>query len=80
MAARNGQHLLEEALRIAQATSRSHPARLTGLLRLATDAFGLSSATLYLPDPTRNALTQRHSTLLTPSAHGCFAFPSCFHS
>jgi two-component system, NtrC family, sensor histidine kinase HydH len=71
MAARNGQNLLEEALRIALATSRSHPARLTCLLRLAHDAFGLSSATLYLPDSHLVALTQRFSTLIPPSERGC---------
>ena len=71
MAARNGQNLLEEALRIAQATSRSHPARLTCLLRLATSALGLSSATIFLPDPKLEALTQRYSTLLPLSSHSC---------
>ena len=71
MAARNGQNLLEEALRIAQATSRSQPARLTCLLRLASDAFGLSSATAYLPDPDLNALTRRFSTPVAPPDHVC---------
>ena len=71
MAARNGQNLLEEALRIAQATSRSHPARLTCLLRLATSAFGLSSATIYVPGSNSDLLTQRYSTLLPLSARSC---------
>jgi len=71
MAARNGHNLLEEALRIALATSRSQPARLASLLRLAADAFGLASATLYLPDPNLSALTQRFSTLLPPSERHC---------
>ena len=71
MAARNGQNLLEEALRVAQATFRSHPARLTCLLRLATHAFGLSSATIYLPGPSLDALTLRFSTLLPPSEASC---------
>jgi len=71
MAARNGQNLLEEALRIAQATSRSHPARLICLLRLASNAFGLSSATIYLPCSNLNALTERFSTLLPLKDHLC---------
>jgi two-component system, NtrC family, sensor histidine kinase HydH len=71
MAARNGQNLLEEALRIAQATSRSHPARLISLLRLATSACGLTSATIYLPDPNLKVLTTRFSTLLPLLAQHC---------
>jgi two-component system, NtrC family, sensor histidine kinase HydH len=71
MAARNGHNLLEEALRIALATFRSHPARLSCLLRLASNAFGLSSATIYLPDPNLGALTQRFSTLLPPIDPSC---------
>ena len=71
MAARNGQNLLEEALRIAQATTRSFPARLTCLLRLASDAFGLSSATIYLPDPDRSALTRRFNTRIPLSESNC---------
>jgi len=70
MAARNGQNLLEEALRVA-ATSRSHPARLTCLLRLATQTFGLSSASVYLPDPDQQALTQRYSTELPLASRSC---------
>jgi two-component system, NtrC family, sensor histidine kinase HydH len=79
MAARKGKNLLEQALRVAQASSRSHPARLTGLLSLATRAFGLSSAAIYLPDPFQDALTQRFAPLLPlssrccliPYGHGC---------
>jgi two-component system, NtrC family, sensor histidine kinase HydH len=71
MAARNGQNLLEEALRIAQASSRSHPARLSSLLRLAASAHGLSSATLYLPDANLDALTQLYSSTEPPSACSC---------
>ena len=71
MAARNGQNLLEEALRIAQATSRSHPARLICLLRLASNAFGLSSATIYLPDTNLSSLTECFSTLLPLSYVSC---------
>lgn len=68
MAARNGQNLLEEALRIAQASSRSHPARLSCLLRLAAKAHGLSSAAIFLPDANLDALTQRFSTTGPPSS------------
>jgi len=71
MAARNGQNLLEEALRIALATSRSHPARLICLLRLASNAFGLSSATIYLPGTNLSALTERVSTLLPLTEQSC---------
>jgi len=71
MAARNGQNLLEEALRIALASSRSHPARLACLLRLAADAFGLSSATLYLPDPSLSTLSQRYGTQQPPPVPDC---------
>jgi two-component system, NtrC family, sensor histidine kinase HydH len=71
MAARNGQNLLAEALRVAQAATRSHPARLACLLRLACDACGLTSATLYLPDPDHTALTQRYSTLDPGGARSC---------
>lgn len=70
MAARNGQNLLEEALRVV-ATSRSHPARLICLLRLATQTFGLSSASIYLPDPEQHALTQRYSTELPLASRNC---------
>ena len=71
MAARNGQNLLKEALRIAQGDSRSPSARLTRLLRLAPDALGLSSATLYLPTANLRLLTQRYSTLLPLAARAC---------
>jgi two-component system, NtrC family, sensor histidine kinase HydH len=71
MAARNGQNLLEEALRIAQATTRSYPVRLSCLLQLATKALGLSSASIFLSDPARHALTQRYSSLNTQSSHHC---------
>ena len=58
-AARKGQNLLEQALRIAQASGRSHPDRLISLLRLVAKTHGLSAATIYLPDPHFDALTRR---------------------
>ncbi|HBG07543.1 MAG: diguanylate cyclase [Geobacteraceae bacterium GWC2_58_44] len=71
MAARKGQNLLEQALRMAQASGRSHQVRLISLLRLAARTLGLSSATIYLPDASLNALTQRFSTLLPPEKRHC---------
>ena len=71
MAARKVQNLLEQALRIAQASGRSHQARLICLLRLATRTLGLSSATIFLPDQNLDALTRRFSTLLPPAGHDC---------
>ena len=71
MAARNGQNLLEEALRIAQASFRSHPARLSALLALAARTLGLSSATIFLPDANLDALSNRFSTTLPLSSHHC---------
>lgn len=71
MVARKGQNLLEQALRLAQATGRSHQVRLSDLLRLVTRTLGPSSATFYLPDTNLNALTQRFSTLLPPKNRSC---------
>jgi two-component system, NtrC family, sensor histidine kinase HydH len=71
MAARKGKNLLEQALRIAQASERSPVSRLTGLLRLATRSLQVSSATIYLPNPTHDALTRRFSTLLPLSSRSC---------
>ena len=71
MPARKGHDLLEHALRIAQATGRSHHARLTALLRLAARAPGTTAATIYLPDPDQNALTQRYTPLLPVKNFPC---------
>jgi two-component system, NtrC family, sensor histidine kinase HydH len=71
MAARKGQNLLEQALRIAQQSGRSHQARFVYMLRLAANALGLSSAAIYLPDPNSHALTQRFSTVLPQSRRNC---------
>jgi signal transduction histidine kinase len=71
MAVRKGQNLLEQALRIAQASGGSHASRIIGLLRLTARAPGLSSATIYLPDANSLALTKRFSTLLPLSRRGC---------
>jgi two-component system, NtrC family, sensor histidine kinase HydH len=71
MAARKGQNLLEQALRMAQSSARSHPVRLAGLLSLATRVYGLSSSAIFLPDPYHDALTQRFSTLLPVSSRCC---------
>ena len=71
MAARKGQNLLDQALRIAQASGRSHQVRLKSLLRLASRTLGLASAALFLPDSSRNALTQRFSTLLPLDKNSC---------
>ncbi|MCM0080709.1 ATP-binding protein [Geomonas sp. Red32] len=71
MAARKGQNLLEQALRIAQGTGRSPQARVSLLLRLAVRSLGLSSASLYLPDHNANALTRRLSTLVPPAGFPC---------
>jgi two-component system, NtrC family, sensor histidine kinase HydH len=71
MAARKGKNLLEQALRIAQASERSPLSRLSGLLRLATRSLKLSSATIYLPNSSHDALTRRFSTLLPVSSRDC---------
>ena len=71
MAARKGQNPLDQALRIAQASGQTHQVRLKSLLRLIVRTFGLSSAALFLPDPSRNALTQRFSTLLPLGQNSC---------
>jgi two-component system, NtrC family, sensor histidine kinase HydH len=71
MAARKGKNLLEQALRIAQASERSPVSRLTGLLRLATRSLKVSSATIYLPNSSRDALTRRFSTVLPLSSRDC---------
>ena len=71
MAVRKGQKLLGQALRIAQASGRSHQARLISLLRVAARTLGLSSATIYLPDSNLDALTRRFSTLLPLTSSTC---------
>jgi two-component system, NtrC family, sensor histidine kinase HydH len=71
MAARKEQNLLEQALRTAQASGRSHQARLNCLLRLAVRTLGLSSATVFLPDPNLDALTGRVTTSLPFSSRSC---------
>lgn len=71
MAVRSGQNLLEEALRVATATRRSHPARLTCLLRLAARTYGLASATLFLPDHQKKNLTRRYGSELAPAGTRC---------
>jgi len=71
MAARKAKNLLEQALRIVQTSGRPHHVRIVGLLKLATRALGLSSATLFLPDPPLNALTQRFSPLLPNTKRSC---------
>jgi len=71
MASRKGQNLLEHALRIAQASGRTPQVRLTSLLRLAARTLGLSSATIFLPDPHLDALTRRFSNLSPPKSRSC---------
>jgi len=71
MAARKGKNLLEQALRIAQSSGRSHQVRLNCLLRLAARSHALASANIYLPDPRRKVLVQRFSTLSSVSGHNC---------
>ena len=71
MAARKEQNLLEQALRIAQGSGRSHQARLVSLLRLATRTLGLSSATVFLPNQQLDTLTQRFSDFLPVADSGC---------
>jgi two-component system, NtrC family, sensor histidine kinase HydH len=71
MAARKGNDLLEHALRIAQATGRSQQARLAALLKLAARAPATTAVTIYLPDPDRNALTQRYTPLLPVKNSNC---------
>lgn len=71
MAARKGKNLLEQALRIAQSSGRSHQVRLNCLLRLAARSHALTSANIYLPDPGRKALVQRSGTLSISSGHNC---------
>jgi two-component system, NtrC family, sensor histidine kinase HydH len=71
MAARKAQNLLEQALRIAHASGRSHTARVVGVLRLATRTLGLSSATLFVPDHHQASLTYRFSTSLPHSKLRC---------
>ena len=71
MVARKGQNLLEQALRIAQSSDRSHQVRLSSLLRMAARSLGLSSAAIYLPGPGQEFLTQRYSTALPLSSRAC---------
>ena len=71
MAARKEQNLLEQALRVAQASGRSHQARLCCLLRLAVRTLGISSATIFLPDPHLDVFSRRFSSSLTPSDCSC---------
>ena len=71
MAARQEHNLLEHALRIAQTSGRSHQARLSSLLRLAVRSLDLSSATIFLPDSTLDALTGRVSSSLPFSGFRC---------
>jgi signal transduction histidine kinase len=71
MAARKEQNLLEQALRIAQASGRSHQARLISLLRLAARTTALSSATIFLPHPNLQAFSRRYSTSLPLSGSSC---------
>lgn len=71
MAARKGNNLLEQALRVAQSSGRSHQARLCSLLRTAARAPGIASASLFLPDPTEPTLTQSFSSLLSGASRGC---------
>ena len=69
MAARKGQNLLEQALSIAQSSGRAPQVRLYCLLRMAARTLGLSSATVFLPDPKQTSLTQRYSTALPALPH-----------
>ncbi|HJV33429.1 ATP-binding protein [Geomonas sp.] len=71
MAGRQGNNLLEQALRIAQASSRSPQARIAALLRLVARGHALSQASIFIPHPPLNALTQRFSTLLPTSSRDC---------
>lgn len=71
MAARKGKNLLEQALRLAQSSGRSHQVRLNCLLRLAARSHALTSANIYLPDPRRKILDARFSTLATCSGRAC---------
>ncbi|WP_224959412.1 GAF domain-containing sensor histidine kinase [Geomonas subterranea] len=71
MAARKGNNLLEQALRVAQSSGRSHEGRLRGLLRLAARTPGFASASLFLPDSTEPALSECFSSLLPGASRGC---------
>ncbi|MBU5638409.1 GAF domain-containing protein [Geomonas sp. Red69] len=71
MAARKGNNLLEQALRVAQSSGRSHQGRLRGLLRLAARTPGIASAALFLPDSTEPALTVCFSSLLSGASRSC---------
>ena len=71
MAARKVDNLLEQALAIAQASGRSHQARLGSLLRLAARTFGLASASLFVPDPSEPILTQRYLAGASGIAQRC---------
>ncbi|MBJ6752290.1 GAF domain-containing protein [Geomonas sp. Red421] len=71
MAARKGNNLLEQALRVAQSSGRSHQGRLRGLLRAATRAPGIASASLFLPDSTEPALTECFSSVLSGASRSC---------
>ena len=71
MVARKGQNLLEQALSIAQSSGRSHQVRLNSLLRMAARTLGLTSASIFLPDPKQAFLTQRYSTRLPLSSRSC---------
>ncbi|MBJ6798773.1 two-component system sensor histidine kinase NtrB [Geomonas propionica] len=71
MAARKGNNLLEQALRVAQSSGRSHQGRLRGLLRLAARTPGIASAALFLPDSTEPALSECFSSLLSGATRAC---------
>ena len=71
MAARKGKNLLEQALRVAQSSGRSHQARLCSLLRLAARMPGFASASLFLPDSIEPILTERFSSQASGASRSC---------
>ncbi|QWV93286.1 GAF domain-containing protein [Geomonas oryzisoli] len=71
MAARKGNNLLEQALRVAQSSGRSHQGRLRSLLRLAARTPGIASADLFLPDSAEPALSECFSSLLSGASRSC---------
>lgn len=71
MAPRKGKNLLEQALRIAQTSGRSPQQRLVSLLRLAARLDSVRSASIYLPEPRQQYLSQRFSTLTSPLNRSC---------
>ncbi|HBA88692.1 MAG TPA: diguanylate cyclase, partial [Geobacter sp.] len=71
MVVRKGNNLLEQALRIAQSSGRSHQVRLNCLLRMAARTLALTSAKIYLPDPPKTYLSRRFGTTLPHAGRSC---------